>query len=120
RPGCLSRGGDLHDRTGLRRRRRLDHLTQARRGTGTVKLLRYGERGSERPGALDPDGNIRDLSSQVTDIGGSGIDPDALAQLAMTDLTSLPLVEGRPRLGPCVANVGKFICIGLNYSDHAA
>lgn len=85
-----------------------------------MKLLRYGDAGRERPGALDSDGGIRDLSSLVTDVGGSDIDPDALARLAGTDLELLPLVDGKPRLGPCVAGTGKFICIGLNYSDHAA
>jgi len=85
-----------------------------------VKLLRYGDAGGERPGAVDSDGKIRDLSSLMTDVGGSDIDPNSLAELAKADLKSLPLVEGNPRLGPCVAGTGKFICIGLNYSDHAA
>jgi 2,4-didehydro-3-deoxy-L-rhamnonate hydrolase len=85
-----------------------------------VKLLRYGEAGRERPGAMDSDGNIRDLSSLMMDVRGSYIHPDSLAGLAKADLGSLPLVEGNPRLGPCVAGIGKFICIGLNYSDHAA
>jgi 2-keto-4-pentenoate hydratase/2-oxohepta-3-ene-1,7-dioic acid hydratase in catechol pathway len=84
-----------------------------------LKLLRYGEAGRERPGAVDPDGNIRDISSLMTDVAGSAIDPDALAGMAKADLKRLPLVEGKPRLGPCVAGTGKFICIGLNYSDHA-
>ena len=85
-----------------------------------MKLLRYGDAGGERPGAVDSDGKIRDLSSLMTDVGGSDIDPNSLAELAKADLKSLPLVEGNPRLGPCVAGTGKFICIGLNYSDHAA
>ncbi len=85
-----------------------------------MKLLRYGEAGRERPGALDSDGNIRDISSLIRDVSGTEIDPDSLARLAWTDLGSLPLIEGDPRLGPCVAGTGKFICIGLNYSDHAA
>jgi 2-keto-4-pentenoate hydratase/2-oxohepta-3-ene-1,7-dioic acid hydratase in catechol pathway len=85
-----------------------------------VKLLRYGDAGRERPGAVDSDGKIRDLSSLIMDVGGSDIDPNSLAELAKADLKSLPLVEGNPRLGPCVAGTGKFICIGLNYSDHAA
>jgi 2-keto-4-pentenoate hydratase/2-oxohepta-3-ene-1,7-dioic acid hydratase in catechol pathway len=85
-----------------------------------VKLLRYGEAGRERPGAVDADGNIRDISALVMEVGGREIDPDALANLSKADLASLPLVEGNPRLGPCVAGTGKFICIGLNYSDHAA
>jgi 2-keto-4-pentenoate hydratase/2-oxohepta-3-ene-1,7-dioic acid hydratase in catechol pathway len=85
-----------------------------------VKLLRYGEAGRERPGAVDADGNIRDISALIMEVGGREIDPDALANLSKADLASLPLVEGNPRLGPCVAGTGKFICIGLNYSDHAA
>jgi len=85
-----------------------------------LKLLRYGEAGRERPGMIDADGNIRDLSAHVTDIAGSGISPESLKKLASVDPKSLPLVDGNPRLGPCVAGTGKFICIGLNYSDHAA
>ncbi len=85
-----------------------------------MKLLRYGEAGRERPGAVDADGNIRDISALIMEVGGREIDPDALANLSKADLASLPLVEGNPRLGPCVAGTGKFICIGLNYSDHAA
>lgn len=85
-----------------------------------MKLLRYGEPGHERPGLIDADGKIRDLSQHVADLGGQTIDPAALEALSRIDPASLPLVEGDPRLGPCVAGVGKFICIGLNYSDHAA
>jgi 2-keto-4-pentenoate hydratase/2-oxohepta-3-ene-1,7-dioic acid hydratase in catechol pathway len=85
-----------------------------------MKLLRYGEAGKERPGILDADGNIRDLTGKVADIGGKDIDPAALEALGKIDPASLPLVEGNPRLGPCVTGTGKFICIGLNYSDHAA
>ncbi|QND67596.1 fumarylacetoacetate hydrolase family protein [Mesorhizobium loti] len=85
-----------------------------------MKLLRYGEVGSERPGLLDADGTIRDLSGHVTDIGGKALDPASLAALAKLDPKSLPAVSGSPRLGACVAGTGKFICIGLNYSDHAA
>lgn len=85
-----------------------------------MKLVRYGEPGSERPGLIDSDGNIRDLGGRVVDIGGKDIHPDALRRLASVDPTLLPLVDGNPRLGPCVAGTGKFICIGLNYSDHAA
>jgi 2-keto-4-pentenoate hydratase/2-oxohepta-3-ene-1,7-dioic acid hydratase in catechol pathway len=85
-----------------------------------VKLLRYGEPGRERPGIIDADGNIRDFSAHMVEVGGSEIDPDALAKLASVDLTSLPLEDDNPRIGPCVAGTGKFICIGLNYSDHAA
>ena len=85
-----------------------------------MKLLRYGEAGAERPGLLDADGTIRDLSGHVPDIGGAALDPDSLAVLGRLDPGSLPAVPGTPRIGPCVAGVGKFICIGLNYSDHAA
>lgn len=85
-----------------------------------MKLLRYGELGAEKPGLLDADGVIRDLSAHVADIGGAALDPAALAALAKLDPKSLPAVSGKPRLGACVAGVGKFICIGLNYSDHAA
>jgi 2-keto-4-pentenoate hydratase/2-oxohepta-3-ene-1,7-dioic acid hydratase in catechol pathway len=85
-----------------------------------MKLLRYGEAGRERPGVVDADGKIRDISAYMLDVAGDAIDPGALAELSALDLTALPLVEGNPRIGPCVAGVGKFICIGLNYSDHAA
>ncbi len=85
-----------------------------------MKLLRYGEPGAEKPGLLDAEGGIRDLSAHVTDIGGAALDPAALAELAKIDPQTLPAVAGSPRIGPCVANVGKFICIGLNYADHAA
>ncbi|WP_095083646.1 fumarylacetoacetate hydrolase family protein [Mesorhizobium sophorae] len=85
-----------------------------------MKLLRYGEAGSERPGLLDADGTIRDLTGHVADIGGKVLDPASLATLAKLDPKSLPAVSGKPRIGACVAGAGKFICIGLNYSDHAA
>lgn len=85
-----------------------------------MKLLRYGEPGAEKPGLLDAEGVIRDLSAHVADIGGAALDPAALAELAKLDPQTLPAVAGSPRIGPCVANVGKFICIGLNYADHAA
>ena len=85
-----------------------------------MKLLRYGNPGSERPGLIDAEGVVRDLSAHVTDIAGAAIDPAALAELGKIDPSSLPVVEGKPRLGPCVAGTGKIICIGLNYSDHAA
>lgn len=85
-----------------------------------MKLLRYGEPGAEKPAILDADGAIRDLSGHVADIGGKDIDPAALSALAKLDPASLPLVSGTPRIGPCVAGTGKFICIGLNYADHAA
>ena len=85
-----------------------------------MKLLRYGEPGAERPGLLDADGRIRDLSGHVADLAGDALDPAALARLAALDPATLPAVAGTPRLGACVAGIGKFICIGLNYSDHAA
>ncbi|MFB8344071.1 fumarylacetoacetate hydrolase family protein [Brucella cytisi] len=85
-----------------------------------MKFLRYGETGQEKPGLLDADGNIRDLSAHVGDLSGAALAPDALAKLGAIDINSLPKVEGNPRLGPCVAGTGKFICIGLNYADHAA
>lgn len=85
-----------------------------------MKLLRYGSPGQEKPGALDQQGRIRDLSSIVPDLAGSALLPDSIDRLRKIDMSSLPLVSGTPRLGPCVGHVGKFICIGLNYSDHAA
>lgn len=85
-----------------------------------MKLLRYGAVGRERPGVLDNQGNIRDLSQHITDIGGLALLPENLARLRQLDITRLPLVEGQPRLGACVGSIGKFICIGLNYADHAA
>lgn len=85
-----------------------------------MKLLRYGEAGSEKPGLLDEDGTIRDLTGHVGDIGGAALSPASLARLAELDPATLPAVAGTPRIGPCVGGVGKFICIGLNYSDHAA
>jgi 2-keto-4-pentenoate hydratase/2-oxohepta-3-ene-1,7-dioic acid hydratase in catechol pathway len=85
-----------------------------------MKLLRYGEPGFERPGLLDDAGRIRDLSGRVSDISGRVLDPESLSELGTLDVQSLPIVQGSPRIGPCVAGTGKFICIGLNYSDHAA
>ena len=85
-----------------------------------MKLLRYGPEGQEKPGALDGEGKIRDLSGVIHDVAGAALDPVSLADLSKLDLTSLPVVDGNPRLGPCVAGTGKFMCIGLNYSDHAA
>ena len=85
-----------------------------------MKLVRYGPAGSERPGLVDADGRIRDLSAHVDDVAGAALSDEGLARIAALDPASLPLVEGDPRLGPCVGHVGKFICIGLNYSDHAA
>jgi 2-keto-4-pentenoate hydratase/2-oxohepta-3-ene-1,7-dioic acid hydratase in catechol pathway len=85
-----------------------------------VKLLRFGEPGRERPGILHADGTIRDLRGVVADIGGTSLMPESLARLRSIDPGTLPKVQDSPRLGPCVAGVGKFICVGLNYSDHAA
>jgi 2-keto-4-pentenoate hydratase/2-oxohepta-3-ene-1,7-dioic acid hydratase in catechol pathway len=85
-----------------------------------MKLLRWGPPGEERPGILDGEGRIRDLSGVVRDIDGKAISPEGLARIRAYDPTTLPLVTGSPRIGPCVAGVGKFMCIGLNYSDHAA
>jgi 2-keto-4-pentenoate hydratase/2-oxohepta-3-ene-1,7-dioic acid hydratase in catechol pathway len=85
-----------------------------------MKLLRYGNKGSERPAALDSNGKIRDLSGIVPDIAGATLSSESLAKLRALDLSTLPEVTGSQRIGPCVAGVGKFICIGLNYSDHAA
>ncbi len=85
-----------------------------------MKLLRYGPIGHEKPGMLDSDGAIRDLSGVVGDIAGDTLTPEGIATLAAIDPATLPLVDGTPRYGACVGAVGKFICIGLNYSDHAA
>jgi 2-keto-4-pentenoate hydratase/2-oxohepta-3-ene-1,7-dioic acid hydratase in catechol pathway len=84
-----------------------------------MKLLRYGPIGQEKPGLVDKDGKVRDLSGHVKDIAGEAISPEGLKKLAAIDPASLPLVEV-DRYGACVAGTGKFICIGLNYSDHAA
>ncbi|MCY1665884.1 fumarylacetoacetate hydrolase family protein [Rhizobium sp. SL86] len=85
-----------------------------------MKLLRYGPIGAEKPGLLAADGTIRDLSGHLSDLSGAALDPEALAKLAAIDPASLPEVSSAERLGACVAGTGKFICIGLNYSDHAA
>ncbi len=85
-----------------------------------MKLLRYGEKGQEKPGLLDAQGKIRDLSAHIADVAGQALDAASLAALGKIDPSSLPLVSGSPRLGACVGQVGKFICIGLNYADHAA
>ena len=85
-----------------------------------MKLLRYGDAGQEQPGIVDADGNIRSLVGVVDDIGAATLSDSALQQLAGIDVNSLSLVSGDPRIGPCVANIGKLVCIGLNYSDHAA
>jgi 2-keto-4-pentenoate hydratase/2-oxohepta-3-ene-1,7-dioic acid hydratase in catechol pathway len=85
-----------------------------------MKLLRYGPPGAEKPGLLDSSGAIRDLSGVIPDISGETLLPQSIAGLRKLDPDSLPRVSGKPRIGPCVGQVGKFICIGLNYSDHAA
>jgi len=84
-----------------------------------MKLVRYGPAGKEKPGLIDADGKLRDLSRKVADIGPDTLAPAKLKELAKLDVKRLPLVKGRPRLGPCVTGVGKFVAIGLNYADHA-
>jgi 2-keto-4-pentenoate hydratase/2-oxohepta-3-ene-1,7-dioic acid hydratase in catechol pathway len=85
-----------------------------------MKLLRYGTQGIEKPGMMAADGTIRDLSGHIDDLTGAELSDAGLARLRDIDVNSLPVVEGSARLGPCVGNVGKFVCIGLNYADHAA
>jgi ureidoglycolate lyase len=85
-----------------------------------MKLLRYGPAGQEKPGLLDRDGTIRDLSSLVPDITGATLDAATLQRIAAADSSALPAVSGNPRIGPCVGQVPDFICVGLNYADHAA
>jgi 2,4-diketo-3-deoxy-L-fuconate hydrolase len=85
-----------------------------------VKLVRYGNPGKEKPGLIDADGKLRDLSAVVKDIGPEQLGDAALAKLRKLKTDKLPLVKGSPRMGCPVANVGKFIAIGLNYADHAA
>ncbi|MDZ7892163.1 MAG: fumarylacetoacetate hydrolase family protein [Rhodoferax sp.] len=89
-----------------------------------MKLVRYGAPGQEKPGLLDAAGRVRCLSAHLTDVGGQALAPETLARLALLEVAQLPIVPGVPqkdyRLGACVSGVGKFICIGLNYSDHAA
>ncbi len=85
-----------------------------------MKLLRHGEFGKEKPGIIDQDGKIRDLSDHISDINGDTVDKDNLNKIASIDLSTLPIISNGTRLGACVGNVGKFLCIGLNYSDHAA
>lgn len=85
-----------------------------------MKLLRHGEFGQEKPGVIDQDGKIRDLSDHISDINGDTISSDGLKKISTIDLSSLPIVPDNTRLGACVGSVGKFLCIGLNYSDHAA
>ena len=83
-----------------------------------MKLIRYGEPGFERPGLVDPQGGIRDLSQHIADVTPGVLAPASLQQLAQISTQELPLVPDAERLGPCVANVGKFVCVGLNYLDH--
>jgi len=84
-----------------------------------MKLFRFGPRGQERPGIVAPDGSRRSLEGVIDDVAGAHLDPDALLKLARTDTTKLPRVPDDARYGPCVARTGKFLCIGLNYADHA-
>ena len=84
-----------------------------------MKLVRYGPAGKEKPGLIDADGKLRDLSKKVPDIDGASLAPAELAKLRKLDVKRLPLVKGKPRLGPCVALPSKFVAIGLNYVDHA-
>ncbi len=85
-----------------------------------MKLVRYGAVGEEKPGMVDTNGTLRDLSAHVADFTGETIGDDTIAKLRALDPTSLPAVDGNPRMGSCVGNIGKFMCIGLNYADHAA
>ena len=85
-----------------------------------MKLLRYGPKGREKPGILDKDGKIRDLSAHVPDVAGTALLPDSVKKLAALNPAELPLASGDLRIGPCVGKIGKFVCIGLNYADHAA
>jgi ureidoglycolate lyase len=88
-------------------------------GVINMKLLRYGPKGKEKPGLLDKQGRIRSLANVIGDIKGEVLSASQLAQLAKLDHDSLPLVDANTRIGPCVTGVGKFLCIGLNYADHA-
>ena len=85
-----------------------------------MRLVRFGKQGQEKPGVVDRDGHVRDLSAHVSDIARQALEPASLRRLGALDLDALPVVDAGSRLGPCVASVGKIICIGLNYSDHAA
>ena len=85
-----------------------------------MKLVRYGNEGKEKPGLIDADGQLRDLSDHVSDINGPALSKESLKTLGNIESASLPAVRGTPRLGPCIGDIGKFMCIGLNYSDHAA
>jgi 2-keto-4-pentenoate hydratase/2-oxohepta-3-ene-1,7-dioic acid hydratase in catechol pathway len=85
-----------------------------------MKLVRYGATGQEKPGMIDANGTLRDLSAHVADITGATLGDDGIAKLRTLDPTTLPAVQGNPRMGTCVGDIGKFMCIGLNYADHAA
>ena len=85
-----------------------------------MKLVRYGADGQEKPGMIDADGTLRDLSAHVADITGATLGDDNIAKLRALDPATLPAVEGNPRMGAGVGDIGKFMCIGLNYADHAA
>jgi 2,4-didehydro-3-deoxy-L-rhamnonate hydrolase len=85
-----------------------------------MKLLRFGYRGNEKPGAVDAEGRIRDLSGVIEDIAGDALLPERISRLRELDLKTLPVVDHGVRIGPCVGRVGKFICVGLNYADHIA
>lgn len=85
-----------------------------------MKLLRYGPTGSEQPGLLDADGTVRDLSGHIADVTGETLSDASLDRLRAIDPASLKAIADPGRIGPCIANVGKLVCIGLNYSDHAA
>ena len=85
-----------------------------------MKLVRFGAPGREKPGIVDKDGKIRDLSKIVPDIAGETLSPKGLAKIKKTDISKLPVVKSGTRLGPCVGNTRHFIAIGLNYADHAA
>lgn len=85
-----------------------------------MKLVRYGAVGQEKPGMIDSNGTLRDLSAHVADITGATIGDQSIAKLRALDPNSLPAVDGSPRIGACVGDIGKFMCIGLNYADHAA
>ena len=85
-----------------------------------MKLVRYGATGQEKPGMIDSDGTLRDLSAHVADITGATLGDDSIAKLRAVDPSTLPTVDGNPRMGACVGDIGKFMCIGLNYADHAA
>src|SRR5580704_17178848 len=85
-----------------------------------MKLVRYGKPGNEKPGLIDGAGKLRDLSGAIGDLEGEALSPKSLAKVAKLEPASLPAVRGAPRLGPCVAGVGNFVAVGLNYADHAA